>query len=344
MDGQPAAADSKHHYPTQLWTRSISSPAVPRLSTLQAAAQPVEVAHTQCATHLELVPILFPQQSVYQAQLLQYNKLIAPGRGGGLQTSPLPPILSSQAVHAGPRSRSLSKVSNKDSRPRQSSQNCHGNRTTQSNHKPDRLLITGKVANAKMPSKKRPDGTQGLPPKPKASMSSSHLPPHSSSVPSTPHQHARKFSYESRDQSPGANPGHSPRSVYSETNTNVPSLRPLPPRGGGCKYETGLKHMKRRVPYSCGADPLDRIDLSLVCNKLSEDDERKLSTDMRELYDRLKPTQAVEMKRQKLVHKLEKLLNDAWPGHNITVHLFGSSGNLLCSDDSDGMVFLLFIV
>ncbi|KAI1809736.1 hypothetical protein GGS20DRAFT_590293 [Poronia punctata] len=334
MDRQPAAADSNHHYSTQIWTRSISSPAVPRLSTLQAAAKPAEPVSAQCATHFDLVPILIPQQPLYQAKLDHYNKLIAPGRGGGLQTSPLPPLLSQQPVHAGSRSRSLSKVSNKDSRPRQSSQNCHGNRSNQNNQKADRLLITGKVANSKM-AQKKPDANQGLPPKPKMSISSSHLPPHSSSVPSTPHQHARKFSYGSRDQSPGANASHSPRSVYSETNSGVPSLRPLPPRGGGCKYETGLKHMKRRVPYSIGTDLLERLDLSVVRSKLSEDDERKLTTDMRELYDRLQPTQDVEKKRQRLVQKLEKLMNDTWPGHDIRVHLFGSSGNLLCSDDSD---------
>ncbi|KAI1427441.1 hypothetical protein F5Y12DRAFT_172633 [Xylaria sp. FL1777] len=334
MDGQPVAADSKHLYPAQLWTRSISSPSVPRLSTLQVA-NPAELASAQCATHLDLVPILFPQQSsLYQAKLLQYNKLIAPGRGGGLQTPPLPPILSSQPVHAGTRSRSLSKVSNKDSRARQSSQNCHGNRSTQNTIKADRVLMTGKVTNSKMHNKK-PDITHGLPPKPKSSVASSHLPPHSSSVPSTPHQHARKFSFESRDQSPNATQSHSPRSVYSETNSVLPSLRPLPPRGGGCKYETGLKFSRRRIPYNIGTDPLDKLDLNNVQSKLSEDDERKLTTDMRELYDRLQPTEAVETKRHKLVQKLEKLLNDAWPGHDIRVHLFGSSGNLLCSDDSD---------
>ncbi|KAI1126149.1 hypothetical protein F5Y10DRAFT_216705 [Nemania abortiva] len=334
MDGQPVAADSKHLYPAQLWTRSISSPAVSRLGTLQTAT-PSELAPAQCTTHLDLVPILFPQQSsLYQAKLLQYNKLIAPGRGGGLQTGPLPPILSSQPVHAGARSRSLSKVSNKDSsRARQSSQNCHGNRSSQSTTKADRVLITGKATHSKMPSKK-PDVTHGLPPKPKTSVSS-HLPPHSNSVPSTPHQHARKFSFESREPSPNANPGHSPRSVYSETNSVLPSLRPLPPRGGGCKYETGLKFSRRRIPYNIGTDPLERIDLNSVQSKLSKDDERKLTKDMRELYDRLQPTEAVESKRQKLVQKLEKLLNDTWPGHDIRVHLFGSSGNLLCSDDSD---------
>ncbi|KAJ2991591.1 hypothetical protein NUW58_g2461 [Xylaria curta] len=332
MDGQPVAADSKHLYPTHLWTRSTSSPAVPRLSTFQVA-NPPELSPAQCAAHLDLGPILFPQQSsLYQAKLLQYNKLIAPGRGGGLQT-PLPPILSPQSVHAGARSRSLSKASNKDSRARQSSQNCHGNRSNQSTTKADRVLITGKVSNSKMPPKK-PDATHGLPPKPKTSVPS-HLPPHSSSVPSTPHQHARKFSFESREPSPIAGQGHSPRSVYSETNSVLPSLRPLPPRGGGCKYETGLKFSRRRIPYSIGTDPLERFELDSVQNKLSEDDERKLTTDLRELYDRLQPTEAVELKRTKLVQKLEKLLNDTWPGHDIRVHLFGSSGNLLCSDDSD---------
>lgn len=339
MDGQPIAVDSKHQYPTQLWTKSISSPPVPRLATSQAVNSS-ETAPSQRTSHLDLVPILFPEQSsLYQAKLLQYNKLIAPGRGGrGLQTPPLPPILSSQPVHAGPRSRSLSKVShNKDSRARPSSQNCHGNRSHQNNQKADRLLITGKAANPKM-SNKKPDVTHGLPPKPKTSLTSSHLPPHSSSsVPSTPQQHARKFSFESREQSPNANQSHSPRSVYSETNSVLPSLRPLPPKGGGCKYEIQGKHAKRRIPYNIGADPLERSDLSCVQSRLSEDGERKLTTDMRELYDRLQPTEAVETKRQKLVQKLEKLLNDTWPGHDIRVHLFGSSGNLLCSDDSDGM-------
>ena len=74
-----------------------------------------------------------------------------------------------------------------------------------------------------------------------------------------------------------------------------------------------------------------------VKSKLSEDEERRLSTDMRELFDRLLPTEAVEENRKRLVTKLEKIFNDEWPGHDIQVHLFGSSGNLLCSDDSDGM-------
>jgi DNA polymerase sigma len=88
--------------------------------------------------------------------------------------------------------------------------------------------------------------------------------------------------------------------------------------------------------YNIGTDKLEKVDADKIKSKLSEDDERKLTTDMRELYDRLIPTQEREKNRHKLVQKLEKMFNAEWPGHNIRVHLFGSSGNLLCSDDSDG--------
>lgn len=81
---------------------------------------------------------------------------------------------------------------------------------------------------------------------------------------------------------------------------------------------------------------VQKLNLAEVKSKLSEEDERILSTDMRELYDRLLPTSESEKRRETLVLKLEKLFNDAWPGKNTRVHVFGSSGNLLCGDDSDG--------
>ncbi|KAI6085259.1 hypothetical protein F4821DRAFT_261100 [Hypoxylon rubiginosum] len=332
MEGRPITADSKHNYPSQpLWTRSTSSPAVPRLSSFSNNSPDSLVASQYLTTSVDWIPILFPQHtSLYQAQLLQYNKLIAPGRGGGLQTTPLPPLLSAQNVHVGPRSRSSSKVSKHDSRSRQSSQNCHATRVNHNTSKADRALITGKDTPPKMPPKKS-DLSHPLPPRPKPSTSPSNLPPLSSSVPSTPQQHARKFSFESRDQSPNANQSHSPRSAYSETNGTVPRAWRL----GGCKYESGIKNSRRRMPYSIGSDMLEKKDLQTIKGKLSDDEERRLTTDIRELYDALQPTEKVEVKRGLLVKKLEKILNDAWPGHEIRVHLFGSSGNLLCSDDSD---------
>lgn len=90
------------------------------------------------------------------------------------------------------------------------------------------------------------------------------------------------------------------------------------------------------MPYSIGGERLEKPDPSSIKSKLTEEEERTLSTDMRELYDRLLPTEESESKRQKLVQKLERLLNEEWPGHDIRVHMFGSSGNMLCTDDSDG--------
>ncbi|QSS65880.1 PAP/25A associated domain family [Histoplasma capsulatum] len=138
---------------------------------------------------------------------------------------------------------------------------------------------------------------------------SRHIPPrpafasqHSSSLPSTPYQHPRGLQFVSRSPSPNRR-SSSPRSTHSESTHLLPSLRrPY----GGCKYETGMAHFRRRIPG-----------------------------DMRELYDRLLPSEESESRRLKFVDKLENLLNKQWPGNNIRVHVFGSSGNKLCSSDSD---------
>ena len=90
------------------------------------------------------------------------------------------------------------------------------------------------------------------------------------------------------------------------------------------------------MPYSGGSDRLESKDTSKLKGKLAEEEERQVATDMREVYDRLLPTEAVEEKRKLLLKKLEDIFNEEWPGHDIRAHLFGSSGNLLCSDASDG--------
>lgn len=93
---------------------------------------------------------------------------------------------------------------------------------------------------------------------------------------------------------------------------------------------------RRRIPYSVGSERLERLDLRAVKSKLSEVEEKKLANDMSQIFDRLLPSESVEENRKRLVRKLERIFNEEWPGHDIRVHLFGSSGNLLCSDDSDG--------
>ncbi|GAB1311555.1 hypothetical protein MFIFM68171_01765 [Madurella fahalii] len=339
MDGQPATAESKHHYQSHPWPGAASGSATPRSNP----TSPPESSPNFFPPQLDLFPILFPQQ-LYQDKLLQYNKLVSAGRGGGggLQTPSLPPVQSSPQTKSSTRSRSSSKVSNKDNaQTKPGAQSGHGNRAAKPSDTAERAHIkSGKEPSPRMSGRKvnEQSATNSAPPTRLPPSSSQNGPLHasqSSSVPSTPHQHARKFSFESREPSPGATQNHSPRSAYSETNGNVPSLRPLPPRLGGCRFETAVPHSRRRMPYSLGTDRLEKVDLDKIKSKLSEDDERKLETDMRELYDRLLPTEEIEANRGKLVKKLEKLFNDEWPGHDIRVHLFGSSGNLLCSDDSD---------
>lgn len=65
-------------------------------------------------------------------------------------------------------------------------------------------------------------------------------------------------------------------------------------------------------------------------------DERRLTHDIRELYNKLIPTPESVSRRAQFVLKLETLLNKHWPDSDIKVNVFGSSGNLLCTNDSDG--------
>jgi DNA polymerase sigma len=90
------------------------------------------------------------------------------------------------------------------------------------------------------------------------------------------------------------------------------------------------------MPYSLGGDLLPGETDGLKTH-LDPEEEKELSGDMRELYDRLLPSAESDHRRQQLVKKLERLFNTQWPGNDIRVHIFGSSGNKLCSSDSDGL-------
>jgi DNA polymerase sigma len=96
-----------------------------------------------------------------------------------------------------------------------------------------------------------------------------------------------------------------------------------------------MAFFRRRMPYTLGTDVLPDEKEGLK-EQLDADEERKLTTDMLEVYDRLLPSAESDDRRRQLVRKLERLFNDQWPGHDIKVHVFGSSGNKLCSSDSDG--------
>ncbi|KAI9641640.1 hypothetical protein NHQ30_009494 [Ciborinia camelliae] len=328
MEGQPSTGNSQYQYQSAQWSQlvrrnthadsnSSSSPSIPGLPQLPT----------------QFLPILLPQQpSFHQQQLVRYNRLISSGRNTGLQTAPLPPLLSAQHIQAVPGQRSSSSGVSTERKHKPAARGGHGNRDVRKSNKGERALITEKEISATMPGKKF-ELTAQIPPRPVIQHQNSTLSRESNSVPSTPHQHARNFSFESREPSPSAPGSHSPRSAYSESNITLPSRPPPAPRR--CPYETAMAFTRRRFGYIDGDDRLEQLKDSDVKSKLSEDEERKLSTDMRELYDRLLPTAETDDRRRKLVLKLEDMFNNEWPGHDIRVHVFGSSGNLLCTDESD---------
>lgn len=91
---------------------------------------------------------------------------------------------------------------------------------------------------------------------------------------------------------------------------------------------------RRRVPYQSDEilekakeDPKKTLDPH-------EDD--KLSGDMRELYDRLQPKQQDTDIRDRFVKKIQCILGTEFPGNEFKVHVFGSSGNMLWTAESDG--------
>lgn len=163
---------------------------------------------------------------------------------------------------------------------------------------------------------------------------------HSNSLPSSPYQNPRKLSFGGRSPSPEKlTKDASPDSNHSE-----PERRPRSgskaPSLAGCKYETGMAFFRRRIPYSIGGDQLERAKAPPK-KYLNPKEEGKLSGDMRELYDRILPSVESERDRTRFIQKLEQILNQRWPGNDIKVYVFGSSGNMLCTSDSDGESFRL---
>ena len=163
--------------------------------------------------------------------------------------------------------------------------------------------------------------------------------PQSMSLPSTPNHHPRHLNGVSRSPSPPTCMLDSPRSAASEpaSSTAPYSFKPPP---AGCLYETLLVDARRRIPYSFGIDRLNperpRLD------RLPPAMEESLTRDMHAEFERLKPSSESEVRRRKFLDKLARILNEEWPGHDTTVHAFGSTENHLCMEDSDGTILQSF--
>lgn len=157
---------------------------------------------------------------------------------------------------------------------------------------------------------------------------------HSSSVPSTPHQHPRDRRFPSRSPSPGRELNNqSPQSVASEVPASQVTQRPGP---SFCRFESGAEIRRRRILYKEGGQDALLPPDKEPKKSLQPHEDDKLSGDMRELYDRLLPSQESEERRSKLLTKLQGILDNEWPDGRIRVNVFGSSGNMLSSSDSDG--------
>lgn len=96
---------------------------------------------------------------------------------------------------------------------------------------------------------------------------------------------------------------------------------------------------RRRVPYQSD-EILDKVKGDLK-QSLDPHEEDKLSGDMRELYDRLQPNQKDTEIRDQFVKKVQRILETEFPGNEFKVHVFGSSGNMLWTADSDGTTIVL---
>ena len=159
---------------------------------------------------------------------------------------------------------------------------------------------------------------------------------HSSSVPTTPLPQDRNMSFGVRSPSPSKRLRNgSPKSIHSQAETGYTRTRAKAPSFTGCRFETGMAFSRRRIPYAVGGDLLERPK-AMPKKFLTAKEESKLSGDMRELYDRLLPSEESDQRRANFVQKLDHILNRRWPGSNTKVFVFGSSGNLLCTSDSDG--------
>ncbi|POS88210.1 hypothetical protein EPUL_002575 [Erysiphe pulchra] len=329
--------ENKHQYQSAQWSRLLHRKYLADAPPNQAF--PIVNDSYRPLPHLNLNSSRLSSHLFTSGQLAHishYHHLKSTNQITRLVSSPLPPLLTTHYIQA--VSAPLSGINKKPTGKyqKESIREGHGNKGSSCSKSGGRLLIAEMETAAKISKKKLAVPNSSQQPTVRVQTFSPDMPLNhqSNSVPSTPHQHLRNFSLDSREPSPGATNGHSPRSAFSESNIILPSTR-FVPRSGGCRYETALANIKRRMPYSIGSDKLESLNPSSIKSSLSSEEEKILSTDMKDLYQKLLPSPECELRRTKLVRKLEKLFNDKWPGHNILVHVFGSSGNCLYTDHSD---------
>lgn len=224
MDGSSTPLNNNHQYSAQ-WSRFLqrSSPAtaVPPTSTS------VPSTPTLSTTPAEYFPDLLQQQlSISQAQLAQFSKLISPGRTTRIQpaATPLHPVVSTPHIEAirseSPRNRT---GPSQDRSRKFSGQGGHGNKKIEQHTGTGESSVVLATMETRSDRRKNMVLSAESLSRPDLRQSSSHFSQQSNSVPSTPHQRPRQYSFDSREPSPSGGPvNHSPRSAYSESNSTLP--------------------------------------------------------------------------------------------------------------------------
>lgn len=152
----------------------------------------------------------------------------------------------------------------------------------------------------------------------------------SNSAPSTPQQHPRDAMRSMRTPSPGAQSRQrSPRSASSESHKAHTNMHAVSAR---CRFQS-TQTSRRRMPYNIGAEPLEAGKPTW---NMTRDRRQQITTQCEALYQKLLPSADSQRRRDELVVKLQRILREEMPDNNIKVDVFGSSGNLLCTSDSDG--------
>ncbi|KAB8349704.1 hypothetical protein FH972_023719 [Carpinus fangiana] len=151
----------------------------------------------------------------------------------------------------------------------------------------------------------------------------------SNSAPSTPQQLPRDSMRNLRTPSPNSRRRKtSPRSVSSESSRVLPSMRTV---SDGCRFQS-TQTSRRRMPYNIGSEPLEAEKPFWT---MSSDRREQITLQCETLYQKLLPSADSQRRRDALVAKLQRILEEEMPESRIKIDVFGSSGNLLCTSDSD---------
>lgn len=156
----------------------------------------------------------------------------------------------------------------------------------------------------------------------------------SNSLPSTPLQEARDMHFHSRSPSPNnRRASQTPRSTSSEA-IKMKTQHRSGPVIAECRFRT-TQTSRRRMDYASdeilGPPPRTPKTFQSPAEKALLDER------IVRLYECLLPSEPGQTRRQKILKKLRNIVAEGLPDRTFDVHVFGSSGNLLFTDKSDGM-------